>query len=823
MTSLLFLLLAQTLPPAPVATVIKQSCNACHQGPFAPMGLDFTTLDFNLANQETRSRWVRIHDAVHSGTMPPSPPKSFDKKTFLTTLAAPIKAFETNSAATQGRSVLRRLNRYEYENTVRDLLYAHWLQLRDSLPEDGIQHRFNKSGEALDVSHVQMARYLDTAEQALRDVIAAQTAKQTTTRYFAREQRSMINRMRYSPFNTSPERAMIPILGFETQSDVLSDSVPLSVGPNHPDLRDLEGYATPAGTFNGNNYSWDQFKAHVGGRYKLRINAFSIWIGTEWGPLNRKDRQPYWRPSRKHTERGRNSEPLSLYAARPGGEKRYLATIDITPEPTVHEVEVELLEGDSISPDAARLFRTRPGWVGSSHASKDGMPGVAYRWMEAVGPTPITTPQLIPTRAQDAPTYLKNFLAKALSRPHTEAEFQSALRIVNARPTKNPTQLKEAMIAGYTAILCSPGFLYLDESPGLLSATALAARLSYFLWNSAPDAELRRLAASGTLKNPAILSAQTERLLKDPRAIQSFDAFLDYWLDLRKVNDNTPDVILYPEYYLDDLLTESAEKQTRRFYAHLVEHNLPASNLVQSNFTFLNSHLANHYKLPKVEGSTLRKVDLPANSSRGGLLTNASILKLTANGTTTSPVLRGTWIMERILGMPPSPPPPGVGSVEPDTRGATTIREQLDKHRANPSCAGCHRKIDPPGFALESFDVFGGARTQYRSTEEGTPVQGLGKNGHAFTFKLSKPVDSSGDFFGQPFQGIEDFQSILAKNDRQLARNLASQLIVYATGAPVSFSTRDKLEAILDQAQRDKYGLRTIIHQIIQSDFFTRK
>lgn len=823
MHPLLLLLLAQATPPAPVAAALKQNCLTCHRGPTAPMGLDFTTLNFNLANQETRSRWVRIHDAVSAGSMPPSLSKSFDKSVFLTALAATIKFYENNNAATQGRSVLRRLNRYEYENTVRDLLNAHWLQLRDSLPEDGIQHRFNKSGEALDVSHVQMARYLETAEQALRDVIAAQSAKQTTTRYYAREQRSMINRMRYSPFNTSPERAMIPIFGFETQPDVLSDSIPLSIGPNHPDLRELEGYATPAGTFNGNNYTWDQFKARAGGPYKLRINAFSIWIGTEFGPLNRKDRQPYWRPSRKYTEKGHNNEPLSLYAARPGGEKRYLATIDISPDPTVHEVEVELLEGDSISPDAARLFRTRPGWVGSADASKDGMPGVAYRWMEAIGPNPVTTPRLIPTKAEDAPTYLKNFLANALSRPHTDSEFQTALRIVNGRLAKNPAQLKEAMIAGYTAILCSPGFLYLNESPGVLSATALSARLSYFLWNTAPDAELRRLAANGTLRQSAVLSAQTERLLKDPRAIQSFDAFLDFWLDLRKVNDNTPDVILYPEYYIDDLLTESAEKQTRRFYAHLVEHNLPSSNLVQSNFTFLNSHLARHYKLPAIEGSAMRRVELPANSSRGGLLTNASILKLTANGTTTSPVLRGTWIMERILGMPPSPPPPGVGSVEPDTRGATTIREQLDKHRANPSCAGCHRKIDPPGFALESFDIFGGARTQYRSTEEGIPVQGLGKNGHAFTFKLSKPVDSSGDFFGQHFNSIEDFQSILAKNDRQLARNFASQLIIYATGAPVSFSTRDKLEAILDQAQRDKYGLRTIIHQIVQSDFFTRK
>ena len=818
---------ALAAPPTPTAdSFLRQNCIACHNSTKPQAGLDLSKLAYEPANRDNFATWVKVHDRVAAGEMPPKGmprPAAAAMTPFLKQLATTLTQSETATTAKVGRSGLRRLNAYEYENSIRDLLAVPWLRIKDQLPQDGIAHRFNKTGSALDVSHVQMARYLDTAEQALRDVIAAQTSQPQTNRYYARDQRRMINRMRYSPFNTSPERAMIPIFGFDTQRDVVSDSVPLTVGPNHPDLRDLEGYATPAGTFNGNDYSWDQFKAHAGGRYKLRLNAFSIWIGTEYGPLNSKTRPPWWRPSRKHTEKGRNNEPLSLYALRPGGEKRYLTTIDLTPEPTVHEVEVDLLEGDSISPDAARLFRSRPGWVGSSHASKEGMPGVAYRWMETVGPTPVRTPQLIPAKAADAPSYLRNFLTRALNRPHTEAEFQSALRIVNARLGKNQSNLKEAMIAGYTAILCSPGFLYLDESPGPLSATALAARLSYFLTNSAPDTELRRLAANGTLKQPAILRAQTERLLNSPRAKQSFDAFLDFWLDLRKVNDNTPDVILYPEYYLDDLLTESAEKQTRRFYAHLVENNLPAANLVQSDFTFLNSHLANHYKLPPVEGSALRKVTLPAGSPRGGLLTNASILKLTANGTTTSPVLRGTWIMERIVGMPPPPPPPGVGSVEPDTRGATTIREQLDKHRNNPGCAGCHRKIDPPGFALESFDIFGGQRTHYRSTEEGTPAQGLGKNGHAFTFKLAKPVDSSGEFFGQPFRDISEFQSILAKDDRQLARNIASQLIIYATGAPVSFSTRDKLEAILNQAQRDKYGLRTLIHQIVQSDFFTRK
>ncbi|MBL0890449.1 MAG: DUF1588 domain-containing protein, partial [Gemmatimonadaceae bacterium] len=165
--------------------------------------------------------------------------------------------------------------------------------------------------------------------------------------------------------------------------------------------------------------------------------------------------------------------------------------------------------------------------------------------------------------------------------------------------------------------------------------------------------------------------------------------------------------------------------QTRLYFAHLVGHNLPAKNIAKSDFTYLNAKLAEHYGIEGVNGWQLRKVDLKDNTLRGGFLTNASILKITANGTTTSPVIRGTWIMERIVGQPPPPPPPGVGAVEPDTRGATTIREQLAKHRANASCNACHKNIDPPGFALEAFDVMGAQRTHYRSLEEGDPVLGL--------------------------------------------------------------------------------------------------
>ncbi len=264
-------------------------------------------------------------------------------------------------------------------------------------------------------------------------------------------------------------------------------------------------------------------------------------------------------------------------------------------------------------------------------------------------------------------------------------------------------QFADAMITGYSAVLCSPGFIYLEERPGRLDPYALASRLSYFLWNGPPDPELRRLAANGTFERPDVLRAQTNRLLDDPRSRDFANAFLDYWLDLRKIGDNTPDLTLYPDYYLDDLLTESALQETQLFFRFLLQRNLPARNIIQSNFSFLNSRLARAYGLPPVEGVALRKVALPADSVRGGLLTQASVLRLTANGTTTSPVLRGVFILDRILGDPPPPPPPGVPALDPDTRGAVTIRQQLDKHRSIQSCAVCHTKIDPSGVRAREF------------------------------------------------------------------------------------------------------------------------
>jgi hypothetical protein len=534
----------------------------------------------------------------------------------------------------------------------------------------------------------------------------------------------------------------------------------------------------------------------------------------------------------------------------------------------VHELDVWLLAGEMIRPDAGRLFRSRPGaarWQ-NPLAEKDGQPGVVFRWLEVEGPiydewptaghklifgdlpmanrtvaksedNPAETNRFGQRRFRappgvevlskkpmaDAERLLGEFLRHAYRRPTNEADLKRFLPVVRSA-LKKGNNFTDAMIAGYTAVLCSPEFVYLEEKPGRLDDYALASRLAFFLWNSPPDEELRRCAAKSELHRPDVLRAQTERLLADEKSRRFVDAFLDYWLDLRKILATAPDANLYGDYYLDDLLTESALTETQLFFAELLRGDLPTRDLVAADFAMLNERLAAHYGLPPVQGVALRRTPLPPDSVRGGLLTQAAVLKVTANGTTTSPVLRGAWIMERILGQKPPPPPPSVPAVEPDTRGAVTIRQQLDKHRTLATCNACHAKIDPAGFALENFDVMGGWRDHYRAEGNGEPAVGIAKSGQKFAFHYAQPIAASGELpDGRKFSDIRDFKRLLLENEEQLARNLAQQLIVYATGAPIRFSDRPAIGKILASSRAAGYGVRKLVHEIVQSELFLSK
>ena len=888
--------LRAALPPA-ILDYTDKYCSGCHNDEDKQGRLDLTALTLDLTAQTDFAAWVKVHDRLNAGEMPPKEkkrPEAAETAAFLAALRGTLVTEDRALIAREGRATQRRLNGYEYENALRDLLSAPWLQIRGQFPDDGESYRYNKIGDALDVSHVHMARYMAAADYAMRQALTVQLEQvpTTTTRHYARDQRTLTSKFTPNPFNSSPDRMTYPLMLREPQRAVRMTEAPLTVGANDPAARELEAVGWVSSNYvTGFTYRWDGFRAPVAGKYRIRFSGYTMWAapgGVTKSFANGSDKVGKLRSPNPNTpdydklSPGRTEEPITVYT-RNGVLNRRVGEFDLTPEPAVHDIgEVWLLANETLVPDASRLYRSRPDNFRNPLMTPEGVPGVAFRWMEVEGPfadasttagyrllfgdlplkkvapdalgialsvvahgdrresgrnagqrvegmEQVRVDVVSADPKRDAARLLRTFIARAYRRPVVEADVQRFVALVNDRLGIGSSFI-EAMFTGYTAVLASPGFVFLDEKPGRLDDYALATRLSLFLWNSPPDDVLRTRAARGELSQPDVLRAETERLLTDVKSRRFREAFLDYWIDLRKIEDSTPSTTLYNDYYLDDSLTEAAVAETQLTFAEMVQADLPARGIVDANFTYLNERLATHYGIPGVKGAAMRRVVLPADSPRGGFMTQASVLKITANGTTTSPVLRGKWIVERILGID-IPPPPPVAAVEPDIRGAVTIRQQLEKHRDDTSCASCHRKMDPPGFALENFDVMGAWRERYRGFDDAKKTAsspksevGLGKNGHAFEYYFGLPVDAAGELpDGRAFKDVRDFKGMLRNEDTALARNLTRQLAVYATGAPVHFSDREQIERILAGAKSHDYGVRSLIHSLVQSDLFLRK
>jgi len=869
-----------------------QYCGECHYED-ASGGLDLSVLTFDPANRDNLATWVKMIDRVNAGEMPPKKkekrPAPAELAKFIHHASASVTAYEREVTTRDGRAVQRRLNRYEYENALRDLLNVPWAQVKDKLPLDGEGYRFNKSGEALDVSFVQMERYLSAADYAMRQAMSSafERPEPAVRKIYARD--AIGPRYRPSENGTLGDRLMFPVLDSHAQPEVRAGRAPNS----SPETREREAVGKVSSIFSdAGQYGWG-FNATAAGRYRIRLKGYSVWVsgggigrwfyegqGAEKAPV-------YWlpvwhRPNADEIWPGRNDEPIGLYA-QSAGQTRQIGVMDFTPEPGVGEIEAQLAVGEGIRTDAMRLFRTRVNGTDEQYvnplATREGMPGYAVQWLEVTGPLEDETARSgyqllfgnLPMRRLDAgqkggvplervmppdpaaPTgpaaffrgpNIKNVMVEVASKdPKRDSErlLRKFIETAYRRPVKEPevqrflglfkrefelgSGFARSMLTAYTGVLVSPGFVFVEEQPGKLDDWALATRLSLFLTNSTPDATLRAHARKGDLHKPAVLKTETQRLLKDPRSRRFVDAFTDYWLDLRKIDDTSPSATIYNDYELDEPLKQASLDETQLFFAELLRADLPARNVIASDFTYLNERLANHYGIPGVIGARMRQVALPAGSERGGLMTMASVLKITANGTTTSPVLRGHWITERILGHETSPPPANVKAVDPDIRGAVTIRQQLAKHRDNPSCASCHIKMDPPGFALESFDVMGARRDRYRAVAENVKaVEGFGLNGQAFAFHYGLPVDAAGELpDGRAFQDIKEFKQLLLSDEAAIARNLAKQLVVFATGAPVRFSDRAELERILQRASARQYGVRTLVEEIVRSELFQTK
>jgi hypothetical protein len=837
-------------------------CFECHDTDTHKGNLDLTSLKQDFSDADIFARWVIVHDRIANGEMPPKKQKTRPTPEEATAVASwlsdgLIKA-EQARLEIANRTAVRRLTRAEYENTLRDLFDMPGLALQGLLPADGMAHGFDKNSDALDISHVNLATYVEAADKTLDLAIA--------------------NRPTAPPVRKR-RLTLMGNGGFVTEIVMNGDGVLLKDMKPDPDFPPAGEYKhfdqsahvrmglfptdVSVGLFRHEDESFSPyFAAQVTiypGRYRVRTSLWSFkWDKGKVLPA-------------RGTEAGRLSVVQLTGDGRGGQHPSYVLGYYDAPSLAPHQVELTtwMNQNEIIGFNASSLAPAA-NYARKGHAMSFTGPGIACDWLDIEGPLndvwppvahqrlfanlPITEfkkadnptvrppvrnvvrqigagtnrPDPLPgiwtvksdQPMADADRLLAAFLPRAFRRPVSD-EVRKEYLAQFAERIKAGDCFETAMRWVYRAALCSPDFLYHIEPTGPLDDFALASRLSYFFWNSAPDDTLIDLAAAGRLHDRKVLDEQVERLLKNVKAQRFIDDFLGQWLKLREIAANDPDKKLYPEF--SPYLQDSMVAETRAYFRELIEKNLDASYLVKSDFAMLNEKLAVHYGIEGVSGSQIRRVELPAGCPRGGFITQAAVLKVTANGTTTSPVPRGAFVMARLLGKPPEPPPANVPAVEPDVRGAHTIREQLDKHRSNAMCASCHAKIDPAGFALESFDVIGGFRTQYRCINDDAPRAPRGNIDPfiGIKFSLGLPVDSSGQLpDGRKFGGISELQTLLASDTHQLLLNLAQQLTVYSTGRENAFSDRDAMNEIVARTEKEGGGIRTLLHELVLSSLF---
>jgi hypothetical protein len=822
-------------------------CIKCH-GPDKQKGdRRYDTLAIDFSDEESMWLWQDIADQLNLGDMPPSKakqPDSHDRLEVVAWVTENLDIAYDKLKSTGGQTVFRRLNRVEYGRTVRDLLVLGPMLAdpTETFPPDETEDGFANIGSALSTSDFLLQGYLDAAE-AYVDA-AAMTGEQPQVKRYQFEAPFYKTSNRHDGKDVDGQFQHIR-KNTTDQGGYLWLSELKSGVPN-------SGYYRLRFKAEAINRVYPYEERYVGTRKSEPLRVEVVAGSSAYGDLENRtssdrelqsftisDDETKWYEARMWLDEGfqpRLTFPngpnrvkslrKSLVMDYPDSFQEYIHEY-LLPSDDIYPYSVEESVARKVAEEAKRIAtfvpdkldtkgtssrkNARDGWA-AFYRGYDG-PRIRVFEIELEGPIFESWPPPsykalfgnFEATLSNAKPILKRFSEKAFRRPVKTEEVDTLVQLAEAKHEAGLSEF-EALKVGLRAVLCSPGFLFLQEPDGVLDDYALASRLSYFLWSSQPDDELRDLAKKGRLREANNLRKQAARMLKDERATAFTEQFTSRWLELYKIGSMPPSPKEFESYYVDGL-ERSMKRETQLFFQNILDENLPIDQFLDADFTYIDSGLARLYGIDGMTGSDFRKVSLGPNSRRGGLLGQASVLTASANGIDTSPVIRGIWVLENILGTPPSPPPPDVEPLEPDIRGATTIRDQLKKHRTVETCNECHRKIDPLGFALENYDPIGAWRDQYPRGGKEKPV-----------------VDASGELpNGEAFENAEGLKAILADRIDQFSRCLTEKMMAYSMGRTLEYFDRPEVDRIVEELDDKGNGLQELVYLIIESEAFRTK
>ncbi|MEM7144237.1 MAG: DUF1592 domain-containing protein [Verrucomicrobiota bacterium] len=797
---------------------LDKHCVQCH-GPDKEKGdVRFDQLPLSSLNADHLETWKTALEQVTEFDMPPEDDLALSDEEiahFKNYLEPAIASALDNVSREQ--VVLRRLNQEEYRNTVRDLFGIN-ITVEDparSVPPDEVAHGFDNLGSALTISDLHIDAYLAAAE----DVVSRWEARAAA----AAEADSFRLEVPVAP----GEKPLIYWRGLNRTEEYID--LMHSAWTN----RRFKTFVFPA------KQTDNRLLPH-GGTYRITVDAETLHtddprgaeiiakLGLDWEPdPEETPRFGFFlrRPARSITP---NIDQRVATFELEHGERKTMSVETWLPG-GLYTLGINFDSGPRFDPSqtAALLYLMKQKRITNPKEISTGYDG-EFSELRNVMKRPSETQQAIvdhigslplprirfhsiviegPLEDQNAPTTdylsrvnedtnfqreeLTRFARRTFRRPVTEEELQPYFEYAE----------KNGYRGALKAMLCSPHFLYHRENDGNLNDHAIANRLSYFLWNSMPDDELFELASVGKLRDESVLRAQLTRMLADEKAQSFYDRFTHQWLGLGNMDDMpaSQNFVVYHDFFIKDLFRE----ETTRFFEHLLKTNAPAADLVHADYTFMNSALARHYRHEGVTGSAFEKVALK-DPQRRGLLGQGSVLTTSANGIDTSPVVRGIWVLEHLLGTPPAPPPPDVEVLEPDTTGTTTIREMYAAHRTQAECNRCHEDIDPLGFALENFNPVGQWRDQYEG--------GL-------------PVDATGQMpDGREFQNVEGLRDLMRGSTIDLvAKHLLTNFLTTATGREMTVADDEEIQSILASTAKDGHRLNDLLFATLTSQAFTNK